>query len=115
LDFNTLEEIVHFRTTMHITRFLSKCCGTIREVLKTIRRIEEKRGKSENIGYVEGLANPEYDDCFHGPRAFILGLKDITKIEWLDLDETKIVEIEKNKLFEIHDKKKRMNCFWKYA
>ncbi|HSF49958.1 MAG TPA: hypothetical protein VLA74_04280 [Nitrososphaeraceae archaeon] len=105
LDFSTLEKIENIRTIIHITSFLGKCCKTIQQVLKTIRRIDEKEGESDYIGFVQGLADPEYDDGLHGPRAFILGLKNILKIEWLDLDETKIIEVEKNKLFKIHDEK----------
>jgi hypothetical protein len=111
LEFKTVEKMRDTRTIMHIIRFLGQCCQTLREVLKTLRRIEEKGGESGNVGYVEDLANPEYDDGFHGPRGFIQGLKNTIKIEWLDLNNTKIIELEKNKLFKIYDEEKENALF----
>jgi hypothetical protein len=106
LDFNTVEKIEHSRTIKHITRFLGRCCQTIQTELETIRSVEEKGGEDDTLGYVEGLANPEYDDGFYGPRGFLQGLKMSSKIKWIDIDNTKIIEVEKGKLFKIHDGKK---------
>ena len=106
LDFNTLEKIEHNRTLMHITRLLGICCETIQTELETLRRIEEKGGETDTLGYVDGLADPEYDDGFYGPRGFLLGLKNSSKVKWIDIDNTKIIEIEKDKLFKICDEKK---------
>ena len=106
LNFKTLEKIEHSRTIMHITRFLGRCCETIQTELETIRSVEENGGETDTLGYVEGLANPEYDDGFYGPRGFLQGLKMSSKIKWIDIDSTKIIEIEKNKRFKIHDGRK---------
>ena len=91
---------------MHIARLLGRCCETIQTELETIRSVEQKGGETYTLGYVDGLANPEYDDGFYGPRGFLQGLKMSSKIKWIDIDNTKIIEIEKNKRFKIHDGKK---------
>ena len=106
LDFITIKKIEHSRTIRHITRFLGRCCDTIQTELETIRSVEENGGEAHTLGYVKGLANPEYDDGFYGPRGFLQGLKMSSKIKWIDIDNTKIIEVEKGKLFKIHDGKK---------
>ncbi|HSF51878.1 MAG TPA: hypothetical protein VLA74_14045 [Nitrososphaeraceae archaeon] len=105
LDFNTLEKIEHSRTIMHITRLLARSCETIQTELKTLRNIEKNGGEAHTLGYVKGLANQEYDDGFYGPRGFLQGLKNSSKIKWIDIDNTKIIEVKKEKLFKICDNK----------
>lgn len=105
LDFSTLEKIEHRRTILQITKYLDKCCETIQKELTALRDVDEKGGVPHILGIVKGLTNPEYDNGFYGPRTFLQGLKTFSKIEWIDIDNTKIIEIEKDKIFKICDNK----------
>jgi hypothetical protein len=105
LEFNTLQKIKHRRTLTHIIRLLNRCCETIQKELDILRSVDESGGETGTLEYVDGLATSEYCDRFYGLRGFLQNLKNGSKIKWLDIDNTKIIEIQKAKLFKIRDNK----------
>jgi|SRR5215208_4294103 len=107
LNFNTLEKIKYPRTIEYITRFLGSCCEAIQSELEKLRIVDTNGGETHTLGCLRDLADSLFDHgVMYGRRIFIQGLKNSSKIKWLDIDNTKIIELEKDRLFKICDDQK---------
>ena len=105
IDLETLEKINSEYILSNIFRYLSKCCETIYGPLTILDSIEEEGGELYFLTVTTYLTDPEYDDHSYGSKQFIEYIKNEFNIKWLDVNNTKITEVEKGKLFKISNGK----------
>lgn len=73
--------------------------------MKTLSRIEKDKGYSTYITVIDNLINPDLEDYwFGGSKDFIDYIKKTFKIEWLDINTSKINYNKSDNLIEIVEK-----------
>ena len=109
LDLKTLEKIQSKRLLGKIFSYFNKCCDIIHGNLTILNGIEERGGEEYFLAVTGALTDPEYENDGYGSKQFIEYLKNKFNIEWLDVNNTKIIEVDKNRLFKICDEKNSKN------
>lgn len=102
IDIRTIEKLTDEHIERTIFDYLGNCCHTIDNLLSSLEQVNRHHGDSYNLGFTDTLVDSRYDsDPNLGSRQCIEYLKDKFKINWLEVRDTKIVEVRKNRIIKI--------------
>lgn len=106
----TVESLTDESIHKEINKFLTKCCRMVDDVyLKSLKEIKETGGLSRKVGLISTLTDSLYtDDKNLGSNAFIKYLRDKFKIEWLNIESSRIQLIKKNRLIKVIEGEKEL-------